>query len=118
MASKASLENALRTEIIGVIVNALSDHFDLDPTTQIEMVSSGELTLPVVDAEGNEKYPKIKVSIPRGTRNGEGGYIPYDGHDAAVAYREEQESKAQERAVKKAMREAEKGKKKTEEEEE
>ena len=112
MASKATLENQLRNEILEVITTALADHFDLDPETQIEIVGSGELTIPVVDAEGNDKYPKIKVSIPRGTRNGEGGYIPYDGHESAVAYREEKESKAQERAVKKAMKEAEKSKKK------
>ncbi len=114
MASKASLENALRTEVMEVIINALCDHFDLDPSKQVEIVGSGEIAIPVVDAEGNDKYPKIKVSIPRGTRNGEGGYIPYDGHEAAVAYKEEKESKAQERAVKKAMKEAEKGKKKDE----
>ena len=114
MASKASLENALRTEIINTIISALAEHFDLDPEAQIEFVGSGEITLPLVDAEGNEKYPKIKVSIPRGTRDGEGGYIPYDGHSAAEDYKAEKESKAQERAVKKAMKEAEKGKKKEE----
>lgn len=116
MASKASLENALRTEVMEVIVKALCDHFDLDPITQIETVGSGEIAIPVVDAEGNDKYPKIKVSIPRGTRNGEGGYIPYDGHEAAVAYRAEKESKAQERAAIKAMKAAEKGRKKDDEE--
>lgn len=100
MASKARLESALRTEILGVIMNALADYYDLDNDTQIEMVSSGEFVLPLIDAEGNEKYPKIKVSIPRGTRDGEGGYIPYDGHAEAVAYREELESKARERAAK------------------
>lgn len=117
MASKASLEKAMRDEIVGVIINALAEHFDLDPEAQIEMVGSGELTLPLVDAEGNDKYPKIKVSIPRGTRDGEGGYVPYDGHEAAVAYREEKESKAQERAAMKAMKEAERGRKKDENEE-
>ena len=116
MASKASLENALRTEVMEVIIKALCDHFDLDPTAQVEIVGSGEIAIPVVDAEGNDKYPKIKVSIPRGTRDGNGGYIPYDGHEAAVAFKEEKESKAQERAVKKAMKEAEKGKKKSEKE--
>lgn len=117
MASKASLENALRSEIMEVIVNALCEHFDLDKEKQIEIVGSGEIAIPVVDAEGNDKYPKIKVSIPRGTRNGEGGYIPYDGHEAAVAYKEEKEAKAQERAVKRAMKAAEKGKKKDDSEE-
>lgn len=113
MASKASLENALRTEIMQVIVDALETHFDVNAI----VVGSGEISIPVTDAEGNEKYPKIKVSIPRGTRNGEGGYIPYDGYEAAEEYKLEQESKAQERAVRKAMKEAEKGKKKEEKEE-
>ena len=104
MASKASLENALRSEIMQVIIDALEAHFDVNAI----IVGSGEISIPVTDAENNEKYPKIKVSIPRGTRNGEGGYIPYDGYEAAEAYKEEKESKAQERAVKKAMKEAEK----------
>lgn len=115
MASKADLEKGLRTEILNVIIDALSQYYDLDPETQIEFVDSGVFTLPVVDAENNDKWPTVKVAIPRGTRNGEGTYTPYDGHAAAVAYREEQESKAQERKVKKAMKEAEKGKRKTEE---
>lgn len=113
MASKASLENALRTEIVQVIADALEAHFDAN----IIVVGSGEISIPVTDAEGNEKYPKIKVSIPRGTRNGEGGYTPYDGYNAAEEYKLEQESKAQERAVRKAMKEAEKNKKKEEKEE-
>ena len=117
MASKASLENALRKEIMDVVIAAISEHFDLDPETQIEFVNSGTITLPLVDAEGNDKWPTIKVAIPRGTRNGEGSYIPYDGHQEAQEYREDMESKAQERAVKKAMKEAEKSKKKEEEEE-
>ena len=108
MASKSQLENALRDEILSVIVEALSNHFDLDPNTQIETIGCGTITLPLVDAEGNEKYPTVKIAIPRGTRNGEGGYIPYDGHAAATAYREEKESQAQERAVKRAMKAAEK----------
>lgn len=111
MASKASLENALRNEILEVITQALSAHFDVDVIT----VGSGEISLPVTDAEGNEKYPKIKVSIPRGTRNGEGGYTPYDGYEAGQAYSDEKEAKAQERAIKKAMKEAEKEKEKEKE---
>lgn len=111
MASKAELENKLKNEIMEVIISTLAEHFDLDATTQIEFVDSGIITLPLVDEEGNEKWPTVKVAIPRGTRDGNGGYIPYDGHEAAVEYREALASKAQERAVKKAMKEAEKGKK-------
>ena len=85
--SKASLETELRNEILSVIRAALSEHFDLDPERQIESVSASEITLPLCDSEGNEKYPLVKVSIPRGTRNGEGGYIPYDGHAAAEEWK-------------------------------
>ena len=111
MASKAKLENQLRSDITQIIIDALEAHYDVNCI----VVGSGEISIPVLDAEGNEKYPKIKISIPRGTRNGEGGYIPYDGYEAAEEYKAEQESKAQERAVKKAMKEAEKGKNKTDE---
>lgn len=104
--SKAELENALRLEILEVCRAALAEHFDLDPVKQIENVSAGEITLPLCDAEGNEKYPVLKVSIPRGTRNGR-GYDPYDGHAAAVAYQEEQEEKAAKKAASAAKKEAE-----------
>lgn len=107
MASKASLENALRSEVMQIIIDALEAHYDVNAI----VVGSGEIALPIVDAEGNEKYPKIKVSIPRGTRNGEGGYIPYDGYEVAEEFKAEKESKVQERAVRKAMKEAEKKRK-------
>ena len=110
MAKKAELENALRSEVMQIIIDALETHYDVNAI----VVGSGEIALPIVDNEGNEKYPKIKVSIPRGTRNGDGGYIPYDGYEAGEAYKEEKESKAQERAVKKAMKAADKGKAKDE----
>ena len=114
MASKAELENVLRNEIMDVIIEALSAHFDLDTQTQIEFVASGEITLPLIDAEGNEKYPKVKVSIPRGTRNGSGSFVPYDGHKAAEDYRYELEERAAKRAAseeKKAMAEKQKERK-------
>lgn len=106
MASKAELENAMRNEILEVIRAALSEHFDLDPEKQIENVSAGEITLPICDGEGNEKWPVVKVSTPRGTRDGNGGYIPYDGHKAAEEYREEQEDKAAKKAKAAAKKEA------------
>jgi hypothetical protein len=111
MASKASLENALRSDVMQIIIDALEAHYDVNAI----VVGSGEIALPIVDAEGNEKYPKIKVSIPRGTRNGEGGYIPYDGYEVAEEFKAEKESKVQERAVRKAMKEAEKKRKNAEE---
>lgn len=108
MANKASLDNALR----GKFLKFLKDCIEAQYETDVLPVSASEFTVPCLDDEGNEKYVLIKVSIPRGTRNGEGGYDPYDGYAASEAYKDEVESKAHERAVKKAMKEAEKGKKK------
>lgn len=78
MASKASLETAIRNEILTALTTFLSEHFQSD----VMDVSASEVTMPVVDAEGNEKFALIKVSIPRGTRNGDGGYDAYDGYAA------------------------------------
>lgn len=75
--SKAALENAIRNDILAFITEQLSSHYDTD----VLDVSASELTMPVVDAEGNEKFALIKVSIPRGTRV-DGGYEPYDGYQA------------------------------------
>ena len=76
--SKAALETAIRNQILDFLIDNLSAHFDAD----VMDVSASELVMPVVDAEGNEKFALIKVSIPRGTRNGDGGYTPYDGYAA------------------------------------
>ena len=111
--TKAQLENALRNQYLSFISNAISQEMEIDTLP----VSASELAIPCLDEEGNEKFVLIKVSVPRGTRNGQGGYDPYDGYAASEAYTHEQASKAQEKAVKKAMKEAEKGKKKKMEEE-
>ena len=115
MATKAELENKLRIDFLKFISDMVQEHYETDALA----VSASELAIPVVDGEDNEKFVLIKVSIPRGQRDGEGGYIPYDGYEAHDAYVEEQASKAQEKAVKKAMKEAEKnkGKRKKKEEE-
>lgn len=76
--SKAALETAIRNQILDFLVDNLSAHFDAD----VMDVSASELVMPVVDAEGNEKFALIKVSIPRGSRNGDGGYDAYDGYAA------------------------------------
>lgn len=76
--SKAALETAIRNDILTAMTTFLSKHFEAD----VMDVSASELAMPVVDAEGNEKFALIKVSIPRGTRNGDGGYDAYDGYAA------------------------------------
>lgn len=93
--SKAALETAIRNDILQAITELLQAKYDTD----VMPVSASELTIPVVDAEGNEKFALIKVSIPRGTRNGEGSYDAYDGYAAADDYRLELADKAAKKAA-------------------
>lgn len=107
---KEASKTKIRDAILAKIVSFIEEEYD----TYAKAVNSGEYTFIIPDEEGNKLFANVKVSIPRGTRNGEGGYIPYDGFQAAKEYKEDKESKAQERAIKRAMKEAEKGKKKDE----
>lgn len=75
--SKASLETEVRNQVLQTIIEAVN------PISDILPISASELALPIVDSEGNEKFAVIKVSIPRGERDGNGGYIPFDGYAAA-----------------------------------
>ena len=97
MASKAALETSIRNEILNALTTILSEHFQSD----VLDVSASEITMPVVDAEGNEKFALIKVSIPRGTRLGDGQYEPYDGYAAHDDWELEKADKADKAAKRK-----------------
>lgn len=92
--TKAQLETALRNDFLTAISAFISESRETD----VLSVSASELAVPCLDAEGNEKWAIIKVSIPRGTRNGEGGYDPYDGYSVAEDYQMEQADKAEKKA--------------------
>lgn len=81
--SKASMETAIRNQMLENIKKMIDSEYATDALP----VSASEIAVPVVDEEGNEKFALIKVSIPRGTRNGDGGYTPYDGYAAAEDYK-------------------------------
>ena len=83
----------VRDEFIGQVCKAFEEHFD----TFCLVAGSGILALPGVDEQGNEFYYKVQISVPRGTRDGKGGYIPWDAEKAADAYKIELEIKAQEK---------------------
>ena len=74
--NKATLETEIRNSVLATITNAIN------PTSDVLPISASEIAIPVVDSEGNEKFAVIKVSIPRGERDGNGGYIPFDGYAA------------------------------------
>lgn len=100
--TKAQLETLLRNAYLDSISNFISESQETDALR----VSASEIAIPCLDAEGNEKWVLVKVSIPRGTRNGEGGYDPYDGYSVAEDYQIEQEEKAQKKADAEAKKQA------------
>jgi hypothetical protein len=100
--TKAQLETALRTEFLQFVTDMVNDRYETDALR----VSASELAIPCLDAEGNEKFVLIKVSIPRGTRNGEGGYDPYDGYAIAEDYAIDLQEKAQKKADVEAKKQA------------
>ena len=100
--TKAQLENKLRNECLELLHETLDNKYGCD----VLPVSASEIALPVTDAEGNEKWILIKVSIPRGTRNGQGGYDPYDGYAVAEDYAIDCAEKTQKKADAEAKKQA------------
>jgi len=100
--NKAQLETALRNKFLDFISETIAQEMETD----VLKVSASEITIPCLDEEGNEKWVLIKVSIPRGTRNGAGGYDPYDGYAVAEDYALDCEEKAQKKADAEAKKQA------------
>jgi len=100
--TKAQLETKLRNTFLNFVTEQVQVAFDTD----VLPVSASELAIPVLDEEGNEKFVLIKVSIPRGTRNGQGGYDPYDGYAIAEDYAQDCVEKAQKKADAEAKKQA------------
>ena len=100
--TKAQLETALRTQFLDLVREMVTEKLDTDALD----VSASELAIPCLDKEGNEKWTLIKVSIPRGTRNGAGGYDPYDGYAVAEDYAMELEDKKAKKEASEAKKQA------------
>ena len=92
--TKAQLETSIRNRFLSFIAQTISQEMEIDALP----VSASELAIPCLDDEGNEKWALVKVSIPRGTRNGAGGYDPYDGYAVAEDYALDCKEKAQKKA--------------------
>ena len=100
--TKAQLETLLRNKFLSFVSDTISQEMETD----VLPVSASELAIPCLDEEGNEKFVLIKVSIPRGTRNGQGGYDPYDGYAVAENYAIDCAEKAQKKADAEAKKQA------------
>lgn len=97
-----ALNNALRNSTLADLITFLGEKYNVDALS----ISSSAIVFPTVDAEGNEKYVKITVSVPRGSRDGKGGYEEFDGYAAAEDYRMDVEEKAAKKAATEAKKEA------------
>lgn len=76
--NKATLENGVREQVYELLFNTTKK--ELNPDARA--IGPGEFMIPLVDAERNELYATVKITIPRGKREG-GTYVPYDGEAAA-----------------------------------
>ena len=72
-----------RTEQRDEILEKVRQFLMKEYETDVLYVGTGEIMMPAVDSKKEEFYFTFKATIPRGKRNGNGGYIPYSGYDAA-----------------------------------
>jgi hypothetical protein len=76
---------------------------------EVLQTASNEIAIPVVDAEGGERFIVVTIKVPTGSRDGDA----YDGYAVAQDYTmkcEERKAKAEEKARKDAERKAKKDK--------
>jgi hypothetical protein len=99
---KEAKRNDQKNQLLVDFQNFMSEKYNID----VLRVGPSELAIPAVDDEGNEYFNLLKLSVPRGTRNGEGGYTPYDGYAAAEDYKFELEEKAAKKAANEAKKAA------------
>ena len=97
-ASRNEMKNALLSDVQSILSERLN--------SDVLRVGPSEIAIPAVDKEGNEFFYLVKISIPRGTRNGEGGYTEYNGYDAADDYKFELEEKAAKKVASEAKKAA------------
>lgn len=97
-----ALNTNLRNNLMKDFIEFIATKYETDALS----ISSSSVAFPVVDEEGNEKFAKIAISIPRGTRNGKGGYDEYDAYAVAEDYKLEQEEKEAKRKASEAKKEA------------
>ena len=89
--TKTQLTNMRRDEILAQLAQFLTNEGE-----EILRVSGNAIAFPTVDAEGNEIFAKLTLSIPRGDRSGEA----YDAYCEAQQYQEHLEDVAANKARK------------------
>lgn len=94
--SKKVLDDGLRAQFM----ERIKAFFEAEGE-EVLITGNGEISMPCVDAEGNDKWVQIPVKVPTGSRDGE----PFDGYSLAEDFQmkqAEKKAKAEEAAKKKA----------------
>ena len=92
--SMAKTMKSLNDELRALWVQRVSDC--LSQEDEVLVVGTNELAVPVVDADGNEKWIVLTVKVPTGSRDGDA----YDGYAMAEDYQLKLASKATKAAEK------------------
>ena len=88
----AKTQKSLNDELRAVYLARVSEC--LSQEDEVLVVGANELAVPVVDAEGNEKWIVLTVKVPSGSRDGDA----YDGYAMAEDYSLRQKTKAEKAA--------------------
>lgn len=102
--TKTQLNAKIREDYVGLVARMLSYAVEVDSSEMFDeedicLVASNKIALPVVDAEGNEKWVTVTVSVP--TDDEYDGYTERDFYAAKVkADKEKAEEKARLKAEK------------------
>ena len=92
--SMAKTQKSLNDELRAMYLARVSDC--LSQEDEVLVVGANELAVPVVDADGNEKWIVLTVKVPSGTRDGDA----YDGYAMAEDYQMKVAAKAAKAAEK------------------
>ena len=108
--TQKSITDALRAQFTADLAEFLAQKYDCD----VCKTATGTLMIPAVDSEGEDRWIKFSVIIPKDAdeANGTDGYALAQEYqlkqEAAVERKAAAEKKAQERAAKAAARAAKK----------
>ena len=102
--SMARTQKSLNDELRAMYLARVSDC--LSQEDEVLVVGANELAVPVVDADGNEKWIVLTVKVPSGTRDGDA----YDGYAMAEDYQMKVAAKAAKAAEKERKAAADKAK--------
>lgn len=104
--TRKQLDEEIKLRYLKIISEHLSNMDE-----EILRVKSNEISIPVLDAEGEERYLVITLKVPTGTRQGE----EYDGHAEAEDYAHNLAEKAKKQAEKEAKAARDKAKREAKE---